>query len=90
MILDIGMGILGYGQVLLNCDKVYCLEKKGYLFEVQTTQFFAYIEKLGEKRFAERIESIEIPYQPKIIFGGSHLLERLNWSEFGDFVRSKL
>ncbi len=89
VILDIGVGMAEYGEVLLNCNKIYCLGKKGYLFEVQTTQFFTYMEKLADGVLTERIEVIEIPYQPKIVFGGSQLLERLNWSEFGDFVRSK-
>lgn len=90
IILDIGVGMAEYGQVLLSCDKIYCLEKKGYLFEIQTAQFLKYMEKLGDGMSVEQIETIEIPYQPKIISGGSHLLERLNWSEFGDFVRSKV
>ncbi len=90
IILDIGTGITDYGEILLNCNKIYCLEKRGYLFEIQIIQFYAYLEKLGEAVFLERIESIEIPYQSKIVFGGGNLLERLNWSELGDFVRSKI
>ena len=58
VILDIGLGMAEYGQVLLGCDKIYCLEKKGYLFEVQTIQFLAYMEKLGDGEVVERIESI--------------------------------
>ena len=90
IILDIGTGITDYGKLLLNCNKIYSLEKRGYLFEIQIIQFYAYLEKLGDSSLLERIESIEIPYQSKIVFGGGNLLERLNWSELGDFVRSKI
>ena len=90
IILDIGMGITDYGELLLNCNKIYSLEKRGYLFEVQIIQFYSYLEKLGDISFLERIESVEIPCQSKMVFGGGNLLERLNWSELGDFVRSKI
>lgn len=90
IILDIGTGITDYGEILLNCDKIYSLEKRGYLFEIQIIQFYVYLEKLGDAVFLERIESVEIPYPAKVVFGGGNLLERLNWSELGDFVRSKI
>lgn len=90
IILDIGTGITDYGEILLNCNKIYSLEKRGYLFEIQIIQFYAYLEKLEGAALLERIESVEIPHQSKIVFGGGNLLERLNWSELGDFVRSKI
>lgn len=90
IILDVGMNVNGLAEILLACSRIYCLEKKGYLFEVQMQQFFSYLEKLVDDAFLRRIEIIDLPYQAKGIGGGVNLLERLNWSEFGDFIRSKL
>lgn len=88
VILDIGVNICDFAEVLLGCDRIFCLGKRGYLFETQLRQFFAYLEKAVDTAFLERIRQVEIPGQAKVICGGVNLLEQLDWGDFGDFVRS--
>ncbi len=87
VILDIGLNISDLAGVLLNCDRIFCLGKRGYLFETQMRQFFSYMEKVVDAAFLERIRQVELPGQAKVICGGVNLLEQLDWGEFGDFVR---
>lgn len=88
VILDIGLNVSDLAEVLRNCDRIFCLEKRGYLFEMQIRQFFSYMEKVVDRAFLERIRRIELPGQTKVICGGVNLLEQLDWGEFGDLVRS--
>lgn len=90
VIIDIGIGAMGLIEALLVCSKLYCLEKRGYLFQIQITQFLNCLEKMAGSAFLERIERLEVPHQAKVVSGGSNLLEQLNWTEFGDFVRSRM
>ena len=90
VVLDIGTNVRGVAKVLAVCSKIYCLRKKGYLFEIQMQQFLAYMEKAEEEDVLNRMEQIELPGQVKVLCGGPNLLEQLDWSEFGDFVRSKM
>ena len=87
IVVDIGLNVAGFADILPLCDRVFCLEKRGYLFETRTRQFFSYIERAVEEGFVERVHRLEIPGQAKIICGGMNLLEQLDWGDFGDFVR---
>lgn len=88
VILDMGLNVSDFAEVLLACGKIYCLGKKGYLFEAQMGQFFTYLERAVDVAFLERIRQVEIPGQAKVICGGANLMEQLDWGEFGDFVRN--
>ena len=90
IILDVGTNVKGFLDVLSVCSKRYCLGKKGYLYEVQIRQFLAYLERAVDETFLERVEQVELPDQIKVVCGGISLLEQLDWSEFGDFVRRKM
>lgn len=90
IVVDMGTNVKGFAEVLLACSKIYCLGKQGHFFEAQMRQFFAYIEKVVDAAFLERIETVEVPFQAKVICGGMNLLEQLNWNEFGDFVRRRM
>ena len=89
VILDLSVTVTGLVEVLLQCSKIYCLTKKGYYYEMQRKQFMDYLEKLVDTAFLERLISVELPYQAKVITGGLNLLEQLDWSEFGACVRQK-
>lgn len=88
IILDVGLNVAGFADILPMCDRIFSLEKRGYLFETRTRQFYAYLEKMVDAAFLERIHRLEIPGQAKVVCGGMNLLEQLNWGDFGDFVRS--
>lgn len=88
VVLDMGLNVRDFAKVLTKCDRIYCLCKRGYLFEIQERQFFEYLEKAVDTAFPERVRRVEIPGQTKISCGGMNLLEQLNWGEFGDLVRN--
>lgn len=90
IILDVGINVKGFLDVLSVCSKIYCLGKKGYLYEVQMRQFLTYLERIVDVTFLEHMEKMELPSQMKVISGGISLLEQLDWGEFGDFVRRKM
>jgi len=90
VVLDIGTNVKGFVEVLSTCSKIYCLRKRGYLFEAQMRQFEAYLERASEHVLRERIISLELPLQVKAVCGGINLIEQLDWGEFGDFVRAKM
>lgn len=90
IILDIGFHVKSFPDIVAVCSKIYCLGKKGYLYEVQMREFLTYLERAVNENFLERMEQVELPGQMKVVCGGISLLEQLDWSEFGDFVRRKM
>ena len=90
IILDIGFHVKSFSDIVAVCSKIYCLGKKGYLYEVQMRQFLTYLERAVDETFLERMEQVELSSQMKVVCGGISLLEQLDWSEFGDFVRRKM
>ncbi|MBR5127873.1 MAG: hypothetical protein IKU69_05545 [Roseburia sp.] len=90
VVLDIGTNVKNLAGVLSFCTRVFCIHKRGYLFETQRKQFELYLERTSEHSLRERIEILELPGHINTICGGMSLLEQLDWSEFGDFVRSKI
>ena len=87
VVIDLGTALAGVVEVLLECAKIYCLIKKGYYYDVQQEQFLSFLEKSVDAAFEERMIMLELPYLAKVISGRANLLEQLDWSEFGDFVR---
>lgn len=90
VVLDIGTNVKNLVEVLSLCTRNFCLKKRGYLFEAQLNQFELYLERAGEQNLKERIEILELPGHVNAVCGGTSLLEVLDWSEFGDFVRTKI
>lgn len=88
IVVDIGLNVAGFAEILPVCDRIFSLEKRGYLHETRTKQFISYLERAVDEAFVERIHHLEIPGQAKVICGGLNLLEQLDWGDFGDFVRS--
>jgi len=88
IVLDVGLNVAGFADILPVCDRIFSLDKRGYLYETRIKQFYAYLEKIADEAFVERIQRIEIPGQAKVVCGGMNLLEQLNWGDFGDFIRS--
>ena len=88
IVIDIGVNVAGFADIMPACDRIFCLEKRGYLFETRSRQFFSYLERVVDEAFVERIHRLEIPGQAKVICGGMNLLEQLDWGDFGDYVRS--
>lgn len=89
VILDVGNAVTGLAGILVLSTKIYCLTKQGYYFDMQKKQLFDYLLKKIDATFLERIKTLELPYQAKGILDSVGLLEQLEWSEFGVFVRER-
>ena len=87
LIIDFGMSMQKLLNCLKLCEKVFLLGKEGFFYECRENQFYRWIEKTGEENLREKIQRIFVPYSAKSIRGGGNVLEQLQWSEFGDFVR---
>ena len=90
IVLDIGTNVKNLVGILSLCTRIFCLNKRGYLFDVQRKQFELYLERAVEHNLRERMEILELPGHISTVCGGINLLEQLDWSEFGDYVRSKI
>ena len=87
VVIDIGGIIEGFPELLGECTNLYCITKSGGLFAVQKNQFLAYVRSALGEAYLEKIIQVELPHPVKAVVYGEHLLEQLNWSEFGDYVR---
>lgn len=90
VVIDIGGIIEGFPELLRECTKLYCITKDGGLFTVQQNQFLAYVRSALGEVYLEKITELELPHLAKSAVYGEHLLEQLNWSEFGDYVRRQI
>ena len=88
VIVDLGGGMKSVLHLLAECSHIFCLMKDGFFYQCQLKEFLEYAQKMGEEALLQKMEIIEFPYSAKWIKGGTNLIEQLNWSEFGDFVRN--
>lgn len=87
LVIDFGGGMENFSQMLDCCRSIYCLTREGYFYQCQTEEFLEYVRTTGKEDLEKKIRMVELPFQAKWIRGGGNLIEQLNWSEFGDYVR---
>ena len=90
VVIDFGSGMKKFSKMLEVCSKIYCLSREGYYYQCQINQFLEYIKATAQAKLREKIKVICLPFDAKRLHGGCNLLEQLNWSEFGDFVRRRI
>lgn len=88
IVIDFGSGMQQFLQMLSGCTYIYCLMKEGFFYQCQLNEFLEYVQKIGEDAVLKKMEIIKLPYHAKWLREGTNLVEQLNWSEFGDFVRN--
>lgn len=86
-VLDFGVGIEGFGEILGYCDIVYCLTKSGFYYDCQLRDFTDYLNCQSTGQIGDHLHVIALPFSGKQIHGGGDVLRQLLWSEFGDYVR---
>lgn len=88
VILDCEAGMPALVEVLFMCDSIYCIHKTGYFYECQIEQFLQYLQIAGGEQLKERMHIVNLPYTAKGIRNSGSILEQLQWSDFGDYVRN--
>lgn len=73
--------------MMSRCDELLLIGREGYFYECRDKHFYEWLEKTGHQAVAEKIRKVNVPYTAKNIHGGGNVIEQLQWSEFGDFVR---
>ena len=87
IVIDIGSVIKDFPKLLMECTSIYCISKNSGLFAAPQRQFISYIRQALGETILDKIKEIELPGGSKSLHYGEHLLEKLNWSELGDYVR---
>lgn len=90
VLVDMGGMLADFSDLLQDCTQLYCIGKSGGLFAAQQKQFLSYVKGALGERYQERIKEAELPRLAKTAVYGENLLEQLNWSEFGDYVRKQI
>lgn len=86
-VLDLGMGMGNFTEVLGHCTSIYCPTKSGFFYDCQMRDFTDYLNQQTKRRLSERVHIIPLPFSGKQIRGGCDIRRQLLWSEFGDCVR---
>lgn len=90
IVIDIGGVIENFSELLRECNSLYCISKRGGLFTAQQRQFLTYVYSALGESYVEKIKELELLHPTKAVVYGEHILEQLNWSEFGDYVRQQI
>lgn len=87
LVVDFGVSMPELADCMSRCDELLLIGREGYFYECSDKHFYEWLEKTGHQAVAEKIRKVNVPYTAKNIHGGGNVIEQLQWSEFGDFVR---
>ena len=87
LVVDFGVSMPELADCMSRCDELLLIGREGYFYECRDKHFYEWLEKTGHQAVAEKIHKVNVPYTAKNIHGGGNVIEQLQWSEFGDFVR---
>lgn len=87
LVIDFGTGMTELAERLSRCDELLLICREGFFYECREGHFYQWLEKTGYSPLSEKIYRVSLPYTAKSIHGGGNIVEQLQWSEFGDFVR---
>ena len=87
LVVDFGVSMPELADCMSRCDELLLIGREGYFYEGRDKHFYEWLEKTGHQAVAEKIHKVNVPYTTKNIHGGGNVIEQLQWSEFGDFVR---
>ena len=87
LVVDFGVSMPELADCMSRCDELLLIGREGYFYECRDKHFYEWLEKTGYQAVAEKIHKVNVPYTAKNIHGGGNVIEQLQWSEFGDFVR---
>ena len=87
LVIDFGFGLRELSKCLNLCDVLYVVGRGEYFYQSFEEKFFIWLKKTLQEDLLKKIRKIEIPYTAKDVRNDGNILEQLQWSNFGDYVR---
>ena len=87
VVVDFGLSMEDAALCMKRCNVLYLLGKEEFFYQCQEQAFSEWMKKSGNEDVVNKIQKIYLPYTAKNLRGGGAVIEQLQWSEFGDFVR---
>lgn len=85
-VIDFGVGMDDLAACMGLCGTVFKLCRDGFYDRCRDNVLTEWLTKSGEEALLGKMQTIYVPYHAKNIRGGN-VIEQLQWSGFGDFVR---
>ncbi len=89
VVVDVGRPGRNLLPILDCCDVIYMPVRDDEMSAAKLEEFAAYLRTTSCKRVEERIQRVRLPFSGNLKRGGGYL-EKLLWSELGDYVRQLL
>ena len=89
ILLDFGSLLAGFYKMLEQMDGLYCLNRSGRFLEKQQENFLTCIRQYDEA-LLERVRAVYLPREGCVAGEGPAALEQLQYSVWGDHVRTLL
>lgn len=87
VIMDFGMMIPGFFELLRECSKVYIPSEQGALQEGFRQQFCRMVSRQGNLELKEKISYLSLPRMSENFCQGEQWMQQWMWGELGDYTR---
>ena len=87
LVIDFSLWVKESYECFDLCDLLYVISREEYFYRNFDQKFLLWLEKKGQTQLKERLQWIYIPHTARNIRNDGNLLEQLQWSDFGDYVR---
>lgn len=87
LVIDFSLWLKEICECLNLCDLLYVISREEYFYQNFDQAFDCWLEKKGQTELIEKIQRIHIPHTARNIRNDGNLIEQLQWSDFGDYVR---
>ena len=87
VVIDFGISMTEYYSYLDFCDVMLMIGREGYYYQCRENAFLKWVREAQTADGMDRLCRVTVPYSARTIRPGGSVIEQLQWSEFGDFVR---
>lgn len=87
LVVDFGVSMPELADCMSRCDELLLIGRKVIFTSAGTSIFMSGWKRQDIRQWQKKIHKVNVPYTAKNIHGGGNVIEQLQWSEFGDFVR---
>lgn len=89
VVVDVGRLGRNLMPILERCDVIYMPVRDDEMSDAKLEEFFTYLDVVGRRDAAERIQKVKLPFHGNLKRSGGYL-EQVLWSDLGDYVRKLL